>query len=115
MIDLLKVVAGIFLLALAFLPAILIAISSIKLKRLLGGFSSYAILIACILLTLQPFEFLLPIVLTLSPNIGPEEYAKSTIIMSYVKIAFNYVALLLLGVGLLRQSYRLKSLLAKNG
>jgi hypothetical protein len=114
MVDLLKVIAGLFLLVLALLPAILIAFSSIKLKRLLGGLSSYAILAAGILLTLQSLDFLLPMFFTLVLKMSPEEYAKSSVILAYVKVAVNYIALLLLGVGLLGQSKRFKAVLANN-
>ncbi len=111
MLEPLKVVASVFLLALALLPAILIAISSVKLNRLMGGLSSYAILVAGILLTLQSLDFLLPLFLTLTLDMTPEEYAKSSIIISYVKVAFNYIALLLLGIGLWGQSKHFKSAL----
>ncbi len=52
--------------------------------------------------------------LTLVLKMSPEEYAKSSVILAYVKVTFNYVALLLLGIGLLGLSKRFKATLVEN-
>ena len=96
----LKIVFGVFLISLALLPAILITISCVKIKKTLGGLSSIAIIFAGIILSVQTLDFLLLSFITLILNPSPEQLAKHIMIMSYVGKAFNYIALLLLGAGL---------------
>ena len=108
MLIVIKTIAGLIFLALILLPACLIIVSSIKFKGLSGGGSAYLILAAGILFAVLSLDFLAPVFLTLALNYSAEELAQTSVILIYVKIAANYIALLLLGIGLWNQASLLR-------
>lgn len=111
MLIIIKVIAALVFLALILLPACLIVVSSVRFKRLSGGASAYLILAAGILFAVLSLDFLAPLFFTLALNYSAEELAETSVILIYVRVAANYVALLLLGIGLWSQSRLLRKLL----
>ncbi len=75
-----------------------------RFKRLSGGASAYLILAAGILFGVLSVDFLAPLFFTLAMNYSAQELAETSVILVYVKVVANYVALLLLGIGLWNQS-----------
>ena len=108
MLIVIKIIAVLIFLALILLPACLIIVSSIRFKGLSGGGSAYFILAAGILFAFLSLDFLAPLFLTLALNYSVKELAETSIILQYVNIAANYIALLLLGIGLWNQANLLR-------
>lgn len=108
MLIIFKVIAALIFLALILLPACLIIVSSVRFKSLSGGPSAYMILTAGVLFAVLSLDFLAPLFFTLALNFSAEELAETSVILIYVKVAANYVALLLLGIGLWSQSRLLR-------
>lgn len=108
MLIIMKVIAVLVFLALILLPACLIIVSSVRFKGLSGGTSAYMILAAGVLFAVLSLDFLAPLFLTLALNFSAEELAETSVMLVYVKVAANYIALLLLGIGLWSQSSLLR-------
>ena len=104
MLIVIKVIAVLVFLALVLLPACLIIVSSVRLKGLSGGTSAYMILAAGVLFAVLSLDFLAPLFLSLALNYSAEDLAETSVVLIYVEVAANYVALLMLGLGLWNQS-----------
>lgn len=107
-----QVALGVAGLILIFAPAGLLIIASIKVVKSMGDFSAVLIATGAVILTIVSLDFLYNFVIALL--FGPEELAAFSLFGLYFFRGLNYLALLLIGVGLLRFSNRAKSLTVGN-
>ncbi len=86
-------------LLLLFAPALLLIVAAVRLFGRTGGTASVLIAIGAVLLTLASLDFLYSIVIGVW--LGPEALARFALLSVYVLNGANYLALILIGVGLL--------------
>jgi hypothetical protein len=86
-------------LILLFAPALLLIVAAVRLFGRTGATASVLIAIGAVLLTLASLDFLYSTVIGVW--LGPEALARFALVSFYVLKGANYLALLLIGVGLL--------------
>ncbi len=91
---------GVLALIVLFTPAGLLIYASVGLFRSKGGSAALLVAIGGVLLTVASLDFLYSFATALL--LGPEELAAYSIIAVYVGRGLNYMALLLIGIGLVR-------------
>ena len=105
MTSTIQAIFGVVALVLLFLPAILLIVASVKIIKIVQDAFAVWIAMGAVLLTLTALEFLYSFFIALL--LGPEEIASYAIYSIYLFKGMNYLALVLIGIGLLRFSKRL--------
>ena len=102
--TLIQGIAALIALCLIFVPATLILFSSVRYTRVMRMGPSWAIFAGALLLTLLSLDVLYPLILTLALELNAEQLASVSIFLAYAKPVASYVALLLIGIGMMLHS-----------
>ena len=102
--------AAILALCVVFVPAFMILVAAVRYSRVMSPGASWAIAVGALLLTLLSLDVLYPLIFTLGLGLDAQQLANLSVVLAYVMPAARYVALLLIGIGMLIHSKRLASL-----
>lgn len=109
MIPLLQGIAAIIALFLMLLPAILIIAAAVQYGGSIGGGSRWLIVIGALILLVVSFDVFSPLVMTLVFDMDAEELANAAIVLAYAKPALSWLALLMIGGGMLWNAKRIRA------